>query len=1202
MYPYRRLQRNHDGGYNGDRRSGRYDDRHQPRTASRPERYNHYLPASRNGRALSGDRRGNGFESNHSSHPARPSYSDYDDGRYYEYDYNDNDYAYHQDSRGQHRPHHRDYSPRRHHHQHRSPPFNRFHPATLAHVVEVPARSLAVISSAGTPTVPQQHPKLLRSSNVDLATTTGTQPITKALVDSNVESAAISKEGVMPVSLIVDLASSTLDKKVGATKSSSLLLSNVDSAATARRSIGASLLQLSGIRRKRKIREVIEVDSTDSGDDSDSMPTIPRKQSSVIDDDPIWKPPIRRKRKPMIDDVATTMSAKAQKTSVFLPSAFGESPFNPLADSGVETNDDTEDDCSDDESLGGHDEGWLSASKQKQVDHQVASSIDARMDKTKLTFEDIPILFQGPAEATNVDRFFVVERRTEALSPNDETTNGNTDDIEGFEVWKRGDYACGMRSSLDRCPHYDTNRSGYSALKRTAKRRKLPIKFMGQGTHVDMNGIHRSYLSNEDKYRKEIDDLQFELLFEDMALRDHPTDTTKMRIASRNKRGNRGASLGFTSGHSTKRDAVTGISEPTIGEDTWRYVPVALKFSRLQEKMALDSGFNLFDDSPQFLDRLTDWAHRIDEKMINELFSLLFLVHDNPQSPAFMDWLTKHSDQQNCPYWSILSFSWKTFFNKRIGRYVTAVMTANWKKSVSDVYIRHDIIGSAADYIVQKYNSTDDYLKTVTVDTLCPDDSILAYRELPIHRDPFVHLSPVLYAIVRLRKYLFEDLGIVMSEYLRDEMIVSAFLESNNMFRFAKFSKEHYERWRSMKMDPLPIGSTFVDCFQIWLRTNYESNEGNHLRTQEKEGCVRYVCSQGTPTLLSTSYNNVKVFHSVMKSLVRKPVTELDYRRTLSRLDKSMEGVGCLKIQKMIYVRTVMGGDLSMSWLNYCLPGSPRHLARFQEAGFSLSNKAQVDQVVKAVAARANLPLPVAEECVCSILKPFHSNVVFKDMAVRGEPLYSCKLNGNKEAEVWGLDCINHVTSRLVAGGFASGNRTHYRPPWSRSSCGQAESRSTKLRFSSDENLKFNVKPKSTTAQRNQMEEEEVYSMNYEVGSKEIQLLLNKNRSLVVDMEFVAKVYLLSVKDLRSAIFVESSGDGYVARFDRQVFSNSRLKGKFKKMKQLDEMQAERQPVFERLDGDDVAYQSSAHAVVALLLHLLLNINARVGRRGRFGN
>jgi hypothetical protein len=39
----------------------------------------------------------------------------------------------------------------------------------------------------------------------------------------------------------------------------------------------------------------------------------------------------------------------------------------------------------------------------------------------------------------------------------------------------------------------------------------------------------------------------------------------------------------------------------------------------------------------------------------------------------------------------------------------------------------------------------------------------------------------------------------------------------------------------------------------------------------------------------------------------------------------------------------------------------------------------------------------------------------------------------------------------------------------------------------------------------------------------------------------------------------------------------------------------ERQPVFGRLDGNDISYRTSAHAVVALLLHLLVNVRRKGG-------
>ena len=911
--------------------------------------------------------------------------------------------------------------------------------------------------------------------------------------------------------------------------------------------------------------------------------------------------PIPRKRNRSSSSSPSTTTDTKRKREAPVLTLFGESEFDLLADSddNISSNKYVIDVDDSDDELEGHDGEWLEMAVAPTVMATLSSSIDFSKPKCKLVLEDIPILFQGPEDATKVDRYFVIERRSDSMSPVDETSAGMTPGIQGIECWRRGDYGCGLRSVLDRCPHYDQPLSGFKLLKRIAQRRQVPFEFYAKGTYRQDQGVHKLYLSNEDLFKSKIAALELESIFDDMIVESHPNDCTKMKIAARNKRGNRGVSLGFTSGHSTKRNASTGISEPTIVEDTWRYLPVAIKFSKLQKMMSNDAGFPLFD-STLFKNRSSEWAEQMDEEMINELFSLLFLVHDDPKSQAFNDWLQKHCDQQNCPHWSILGFAWKTFFCKQIGRYVTAVITSNWKKSISDVYNREDVIGSAAEYIVDRYRKTEDYLRIVTSDTLCQDDHGSPYRVIPIHRDPFVHLSPVLYSVDRLRRFLLSELGVKMSVYLRDEMIVSSLLETNNMFRFSKFAKKHYDYWVTEGEDPIPLGSTFIDSFQVWLRTEYSANEGNHTRSNEREGVVRYVCCRNTPTLVSTSQNNVKFFNMEMNAAARRNVTEVDYRKTLSRLEKEMDRVGCLKIQKMIYARTVLGNDMSMGWINFCLPGSPRHMSRLQEAGYALTNKNQVDQVTKAVAARANLPLPVAEESVCSILKPASSNSVFKEMTVKGEDLYSCRLNDNGVVEVVVMDATTMQSSRLYRGGFSYGNGAHYRPPWSRSK-GTVGVGPMKVRFSSDENMKFNVRPKSGRTQRKQMEDETVASMQYDISRKDIQLLLNKNRSLVVDLELVASVFFIDEPTLRAAIRVEVTGNGHLAFVDERVFKKKEKRGKLHRIKQLDQVSGDRCPAFDQIDnGECLAYGSKSTAVLSLLLHLLFNVRRKGGSSWTF--
>ena len=86
-----------------------------------------------------------------------------------------------------------------------------------------------------------------------------------------------------------------------------------------------------------------------------------------------------------------------------------------------------------------------------------------------------------------------------------------------------------------------------------------------------------------------------------------------------------------------------------------------------------------------------------------------------------------------------------------------------------------------------------------------------------------------------------------------------------------------------------------------------------------------------------------------MSSFARQAVTDVVYKNTLRSLDKLMEGVSDLKIQKMIYGCAVLGGHLSLDWINHCLPGSARHLARIKKQDFPLTTQNQVGQVVKVI-------------------------------------------------------------------------------------------------------------------------------------------------------------------------------------------------------------------------------------------------------------
>jgi hypothetical protein len=157
------------------------------------------------------------------------------------------------------------------------------------------------------------------------------------------------------------------------------------------------------------------------------------------------------------------------------------------------------------------------------------------------------------------------------------------------------------------------------------------------------------------------------------------------------------------------------------------------------------------------------------------------------------------------------------------------------------------------------------------------------------------------------------------------------------------------------------------------------------------------------------------------------------------------------------------------------------------------------------------------------------------------------------------------------------------------------------LRFTSDENLKFNVKKKISISQQKLLRDETVFSMAVDITSKHIQVLLNKNRSLVIDVEFVASVFKVEPAALRRAIQVEQVGNGFAASIDVSIFQRVRaLRFQVRQPKQMDQVKTCRCPSLDRLAGEEYFYRSQASAVMALLVHLLMNVRRRSGKSWTF--
>jgi hypothetical protein len=138
-----------------------------------------------------------------------------------------------------------------------------------------------------------------------------------------------------------------------------------------------------------------------------------------------------------------------------------EPGFNPLKDGDSESEMKYKlENVSDDDSLEGHNTEWMESSKKfhrGETNPTYLTSIDVTQPLPQLLYKDIPILFQDPQEAKNLNRYFAVKLCFKLCSKpmlgKNGTAIGFTLGIEGLEVWKSGDYGCGVCSALDHCPH-----------------------------------------------------------------------------------------------------------------------------------------------------------------------------------------------------------------------------------------------------------------------------------------------------------------------------------------------------------------------------------------------------------------------------------------------------------------------------------------------------------------------------------------------------------------------------------------------------------------------------------------------------------------------------------------------------------------------------------------------------------------------------
>ena len=573
----------------------------------------------------------------------------------------------------------------------------------------------------------------------------------------------------------------------------------------------------------------------------------------------------------------------------------------------------------------------------------------------------------------------------------------------------------------------------------------------------------------------------------------------------------------------------------------------------LIREMAASAGFETpFSDTTGLFANRQKFSKTIHVDNTIESLSILCLVHDNDFMTT-VDWLHEHFDRENCPNenWDWLGCVYEDIFIDSLGRWATIVITATSRKSISDSLIRDDRIRGAADDMLRRYKEEEESMRFVTPSTHCP--SAHPFQQIDIHYEVGVHLSPLLFHVLKFQKWFDLKLSEEMPLTLVIEFIY-AFFSTNNTYRF---HLEMVDFYKSIDESGTRI---LIDGFIFPYFTNiirkYGSLDGLESRQGLREGSVRFQTCNGSMVTDGTVLQNLRQVYQIVKSTQDVRATLAVFKRVVRSIEKAMHGNGLLCSQKVIYSLSFLG-IIDRSFLKYCLPGSKEHFKRLKETQFSFDTIDQVQQLVDAISSigdeKGPIPAPKAEEIVCKLLKP--PGTQYKDCVIRGVDLFWATTSPLSDITVSRLQYHTSSSGVLNPTRFGATDCTNYHPQW-----GQVQSpmdfAGLAVRFGSDKNKVFTVCEKVSSVARTHLLDESILACKDDFSFTEVQRLLNKNRTLFLSdpIGVIVDSFGLDRKCFCDSIRTKKTtdGHGWLSMLNPVVFKNTTLVHPFRQIHQVE--------------------------------------------------
>ena len=355
---------------------------------------------------------------------------------------------------------------------------------------------------------------------------------------------------------------------------------------------------------------------------------------------------------------------------------------------------------------------------------------------------------------------------------------------------------------------------------------------------------------------------------------------------------------------------------------------------------------------------------------------------------------------------------------KSLHAWVTVVLVATSRKSISDYLVRCDTIEQAAKYLIEQYEELPAFQRNVIDETFVSRGHPNHYKLIPIHMETTVQFSYLVQSFVLLKEH-FQCL--VFPLELGLEMVYSFFM-TNNSIRYYYFF-QHYMAQGCPKDPPFIVQMQvfLYEKFGCWNGTKtrreleYEltnkilklqkkrNSQLKELKLLSREhtflsdskygkGSERWMCTTTRAQLDNCTFQSLRKFKSTLLLFNHKypesaTISFKAYKALCNEVMDSLAGVGILISQKIVYACGMTGMIQNSGVLNYCIPGSSKHIYRLNKLGFKLYGLAQAQQVVQTMVKMTPHSFLKAEEIMCyncknKLERQSRQDVVFKDSSL----------------------------------------------------------------------------------------------------------------------------------------------------------------------------------------------------------------------------